>query len=88
MKDITVSEAIALLKYIQRLESVKLEAPKVSNWEPKNGDEILVSDDGDDWRRRIFRHFNEYGKPVAQHPEDDRTYSWEMMMPFDKSTIE
>jgi hypothetical protein len=85
--ELSPTEAAILLDIIQSMQSVKPEAPKVSSWEPKRGEEVLVSDDGDDWGRRIFQHFNEDGKPVSKSKKNNTTCSWEYMMPFDKSSI-
>lgn len=84
---LTATEAALLLDIIQSMQSVKPEAPKVSSWEPKEGEEVLVSDDGESWGLRIFERLNEDGKPVAKGAEEERTFSWEFMMPFDKSSI-
>jgi hypothetical protein len=85
--ELSPTEAAILLDIIQSMQSVKPEAPKVSSWEPKAGEDILVSDDGDDWYNRKFEHFNEDGKPVAKSQKNHSTYSWEYMMPFDRSSI-
>jgi hypothetical protein len=85
--ELSPTESAILLDIIQSMQSVKPEAPKVSSWEPKKGEEVLVSDDGDDWGLRLFRYFNEDGKPVASSPENGSTFAWDMMMPFDKSSI-
>ena len=84
--ELSPTEAAILLDIIQSMQSVKPEAPKVSSWEPKAGEEILVSDDDTYWQKRTFKCLNEDGKPMTEDI-DDRVYSWEFMMPFDKNSI-
>jgi hypothetical protein len=84
--ELSPTEAAILLDSIQSMQSVKPEAPKVSSWEPKAGETVLVSDDGETWHRRIFKRLNENGEAIAEGPRD-RAYSWEFMMPFDKNSI-
>lgn len=84
--ELSPTEAAILLDIIQSMQSVKPEAPKVSSWEPKAEDTVLVSDDGETWHRRIFKRLNENGEAIAVGPRD-RAYSWEFMMPFDKNSI-
>lgn len=85
--ELSPTEAALLLDMIQSLQSVKPEPPKVSSWEPKAGEEVLVSDDGESWELRIFKRFNQDGKPVAWGGGSGLTLSWDRMMPFDKSSI-
>jgi hypothetical protein len=85
--ELSPTEAAILLDIIQSMQSVKPEAPKVSSWEPKAGEEVLVSDDRESWELRIFKHLNENGMPVAWGGRSASTYSWSFMMPFDKSSI-
>jgi hypothetical protein len=84
--ELSPTEAAILLDIIQSMQSVKPEAPKVSSWEPKAGEEILVSDDGENWHKRVFKYLREDGKAIAQG-QRDRGYCWDMIMPYDKSSI-
>lgn len=83
---LSATEAALLIDMIQSMQSVKPEAPKVSSWEPKAGEDILVSDDGKDWHKRKFEYINTEGRAMALQ-SDSRVYSWEFMMPFDKNSI-